>query len=360
MPECLKGHLYGICVWGLQRVLMMKGKTTVWKAFIAVSLIALLTFTCGCIGQEQTTKNRTKVVTDIAGREVVIPENIDVIVTDGAVPVLNSFMHVMGQGDKIAYSMPGLSKYQSVVAPSLKDKPTIQGSIDLEELVKLNPDVVFTASMANVQAFEERGLTVVYLPMPETDAELVGDVVRILGEVFDEQERGERYLSYFDETVARPGEIVASIPDDQRLKVLYCDYKTMTAHHRWWIEEAGGISVSKNNIAKRTTFDLEKLIAWDPDVIFVRGHDIDLVYDDARLSGISAVKNGKVYATPSGTGPWGYSSEQPLMVLLTAKMLYPEQFEDIDMEAETIAFFKEFYNCDITREQAAEILGGTA
>lgn len=339
---------------------MMKETSTVLKAFITLSFIALLAFTCGCTGQEQATDSGTKVVTDVAGREVVIPKNIDIIVTDGAVPVLNSFMFVMGKGDKIAYSTPGLSKYQSVVSPGLRDKPKIQGGIELEELVKINPDIVFTASMPKVEVFEERGLTVVFLPMPETDAELVKDVVRILGEVFDEQERGERYIRYFDETVARPGKVVASIPDNQRPKVLYCNYKTMTAHHRWWIEKAGGISVSKNNVAKRITFDLEKLIAWDPDVIFLGGQEIDLVYNDTRLSGVSAVKNRNVYAIPSGTGPWGYSSEQPLMVLLAAKTLYPEQFKDLDMEAEVIAFYKEFYNCDITRDQAAEILSGTA
>jgi len=47
-------------------------------------------------------------------------------------------------------------------------------------------------------------------------------------------------------------------------------------------------------------------------------------------------------------------------VLWVAKTIYPEQFKDFDMEAEVIAFYKEFYNCDITREQAAEILSGTA
>ena len=72
----------------------MRGKTTVWKTFITISLIALLTFACGCIGQGQATDSETKVVTDMAGREVTIPKSIDSIVTIGSVPVLNSFMFV--------------------------------------------------------------------------------------------------------------------------------------------------------------------------------------------------------------------------------------------------------------------------
>jgi len=351
----------------------MKGKTTGWKAFIALSLIALLAFSCGCTGQGQATDSGTKVITDMAGREVVIPKNIDTIVTDGAVPVLNSFMFVMGQGDKIANNLPdsfikqGKWKYQYVIEPSLKNKPTIQtmsGDFNLEELMKINPDVAFTMSMSSVDKLEKNGIPVVYLSW--TDAEDVKDTLLLLGEVFGEQEKAERYVRYFDEATARPGKVVASMPDDQRPKVLFCSYKGMSVNHKiaeWYIEKAGGIAVAKEaHVAESLKFDLEQLLAWDPDVLILSSHDENpLVYNDTRLSGVSAVKNGKVYASPMGAHLWCHrTSEQPLMVLWTAKTIYPEQFKDFDMEAEVMTFYKEFYNCEITREQAAEILSGTA
>ncbi|KDE55462.1 hypothetical protein EI28_06930, partial [Methanoculleus sp. MH98A] len=97
---------------------MMKETSTVLKAFITLSFIALLAFTCGCTGQGQATDSGTTVVTDMAGREVVVPKNIDSIVTIGSVPVQNSFMFIMGKGDKIANNLPdsfikqGKWKYQ--------------------------------------------------------------------------------------------------------------------------------------------------------------------------------------------------------------------------------------------------------
>ena len=341
--------------------LKMKNTNMVWKTFIVISLIALLAFTCGCTGQEQATDSGTKVVTDMAGREVTIPKNIDSIVTIGPVPVMNSFIFAIGQGDKIANDLPesfvrgGMYECQYVIEPGLRNKPRIQATfedINLEELMKINPDVAFTTSMTSVETLDKRGITVIYLPVTETSAEGVKDLMRLLGEVFGEQERAERYARYFDETVARPGRVVESLPDDQRPKVLYCNYNDMTAHHRWWIEEAGGISVAKNSAAARITFDPEKLIAWNPDVIIVfTPEQIALIQGDTRLSGVSAVKNGNVHV-----GPWSYSSDQPLMVLWTAKTIYPEQFKDLDMEAEVIAFYKEFFDCEITRDQAAEVL----
>lgn len=154
------------------------------------------------------------------------------------------------------------------------------------------------------------------------------------------------------------------MPDDQRPKVLFCSYKRMTVCSvaEWRIEKAGGIAVSKNDQIKEGMFDLEQLLVWDPDVIILLSpEEIDLVYNDTRLSSVSAIKNGNVYAAPAGAHYWwGSTCETPLMVLWTAKTLYPEQFKDLDMEAEVIAFYKEFFGCEITREQAAEILSGTA
>ena len=353
---------------------MMKETSTILKTFIVLSLIALLAFACGCTGQGQATDSGTKVVTDMAGREVVVPKSIDSIVTIGSVPVQNSFMFVMGQGGKIANGLPesfikgGRHKYQYVVEPNLKNKPTIQpttGDFDLEELIMINPDVAFTMSMPSVDKLEKNGIPVIYLSW--TDAEDVKDLMRLLGEVFDEQERAERYVRYFDEATARPGKAVASIPDDQRPKVLFCSYNSMSAGHKiaeWYIEKAGGIAVAKEaHVAESLKFDLEQLLVWDPDVLILGNHnEIPLVYNDTRLSSVSAVKNGRVYApTPMGAHSWSArTSETPLMVLWTAKTIYPEQFKDLDMEAEVMTFYKEFYNCEITRDQAAEILSGTA
>ncbi len=354
-------------------VTKMKGMNTAWKAFIALSVIALLTLACGCTGQGQATESETKVVTDMAGREGTIPTTINTIVTIGSVPVQNSFMFAMGQGDKIANGLPdsfiqgGRHKYQYVFEPGIKNKPTIQtttGDFNIEELMNLNPDVVFTMTMPFVETLEKNDIPVIYLSWG--DAEDVKDLMLLLGEVFGEQERAERYVAYFDETTARPGRVVASVPDEQRPKVLYCSYKSMSVAHKigeWWIAKAGGIPVSDNNrVEEGMKFDMEQLLAWDPDVIVLNSPDeVEMVYGDARASGVSAVKSGNVYSTPTGAHYWCHrTSETPLMVLWTAKTIYPEQFKDLDLEAETMAFYKEFFGCDITREQAAEILGGKA
>ncbi|MBR4795442.1 MAG: Fe3+-citrate ABC transporter substrate-binding protein, partial [Lachnospiraceae bacterium] len=47
--------------------------------------------------------------------------------------------------------------------------------------------------------------------------------------------------------------------------------------------------------------------------------------------------------------------DTPLTLLYLAKCAYPEKFEDIDMIAETIKYYKEVFGVTLTQEQAERI-----
>lgn len=347
----------------------MKRKTTVWRAFIIVLILALVTLTCSA-GHEPATDNGTKVVTDMAGREVTIPKNIGSIATvGGGLPPVNSYIFAIGQGKKIANDLPdifakaGRHEYQYVIEPGLKSKPRIQTTaldFSLEDLMKINPDIAFTMNKNSMEIIEKSGIPVIYLSSSKSEK----DVMKLLGEIFGEEERAKKYARYFDDTIARVDKVISSIPDDKRLKVLFWNYKGMSECTicKGRIEKSGGIPVSTNDSSNEGQFDYEQLLTWDPDVmVLLNPEEIDQVYNDKRLSGVSAVKNKKVYLTPTGAHYWwGTTCETPLMVLWTAKTIYPEQFKDLDMEEEVIHFYKEFFDCDLTRKQAAGILSGKA
>ena len=74
-------------------------------------LLLLLSFVVGCsqpasnaldkTDTQQETPDTTKTVTDMAGREVTIDGDIETIGTFGSIGVLNAFVELMGDGDKI-------------------------------------------------------------------------------------------------------------------------------------------------------------------------------------------------------------------------------------------------------------------
>ncbi|GAA4494633.1 TroA family protein [Gluconacetobacter tumulicola] len=102
---------------------------------------------------------------------------------------------------------------------------------------------------------------------------------------------------------------------------------------------------------------VEQIAAWDPDIIILGG-DAG-VFDPAAVqwAGLRAVRAGRIYRNPAGVFPWDrYGIEYPLQLLWTAQILYPDRFARVDMKEETIRFYKDFFEYDLSASDAARIL----
>jgi iron complex transport system substrate-binding protein len=316
---------------------------------------------------------KTKTITDMMGRNVTIPSPVQKVVTIGSVPVQNSFIFALGKNGTIANGLPdsfikqGRWKYQYVFARNLKGEPGMQSSTyepNIEEIIKAGPEVVFTMDQATVNTLDKSGINVVYLSW--VDAEDVKKLMTLMGDIYDRKDAAQEYVQFFDTTIQRVDARVAQIPADQRPKVLYFQYSSLTVPHKigdWWITKAGGKSVTD---APRQTETLkiepEQILRWNPDIMIVATpSEIDAVYNDTRLSTVNAVRNKRVYITPMGAHIWSHRGiETPLTVLWAAKLFYPEKFADLDLEQETTAFYQKFFGYTLVPEQVKEILSGKA
>jgi len=63
---------------------------------------------------------------------------------------------------------------------------------------------------------------------------------------------------------------------------------------------------------------------------------------------------------PIGISRWGHpgSLEIPLAILWTAKTVYPDRFPDLDIAAETRAFYQKFFSYDLSDEMLGMMLSG--
>ena len=145
---------------------------------------------------------------------------------------------------------------------------------------------------------------------------------------------------------------VSALPEGERLTVYRCAAAiTKASHTPWasnWIRTAGGVPVADDG----TTGDvsLEKIAAWDPDVISTSAK-VEGLLNDPSLQKLKAIKNGAVYKSPKGCMGWDTPSpEVPLGFAWLAQMLYPDRFEDIDLEKEAKGFYERFYHYDLTDE----------
>ena len=70
-------------------------------------------------------------------------------------------------------------------------------------------------------------------------------------------------------------------------------------------------------------------------------------------SEVDAVKNGKVYKMPLGMyRSYTCGVDTPVTLLWMAKTVYPELFADIDITAETRAYYREVFGIELTDDQA--------
>lgn len=314
-------------------------------------------------------------VTDLAGREVVLPGQVRRVACLDVLCYQKLFM--LGQSGKAVLMYFTDAPWMRFTNPAVESIPMIEGEPNLEDLIARKVDVAFFAYDTRRMAAKlaDIGIPgVVSQPQgrrADTASGFVEEIKRsvlVYGEVLGGEAlaRAREWCDYFDSRVGYVTSRTAAIPAAARPRVYYL--RGPTALHTqgrsgdtfWYGEMAGGDMVVKNDsLAVKGPVSMEKIIAWNPQVVVVgRQYPLDLVLADARWGNVSAVKGGRVYPVPSGVFYWDGGLEGVLLMEYLAKKLHPELFEDLDLAAEVKDFYARFYRCALTDAQAAALLAG--
>jgi len=317
----------------------------------------------------QTPAAQDRIVKDMAGREVKLPPVIEKTVTIGSVPVINSFIFAVGGGGTIENGLPEFArkprwKYQTVFAPTIADKPIMQAASgnepQTEEILKAEPDVVFTMDKATVSALEGKGINAFYLENKKPED--VKEIVRLMGEIFGKPEAAEQYGQYFDGVLQRVEAAVSGISADKRPKVLNLNVDSMSQPHliaEWWITAAGGVSVTNDGREQEALgLSMEQILDWNPDVLIVASAaQKENVMQDEKFAQISAVANKRIIVAPTGAHTWANRTvEQPLTVLWAHNHFYPELLGEAELLKEVQEFYIQFFGTTLEDDQVKEIL----
>lgn len=346
------------------------------RKWISLMLMVLLCVTsCGAPVAEDGVAEAT--IVDSAGREVAIPDEVDSIAClyayAGHATVL------LGQEEKIVAVVNGLKRdvLMQRKVPGIEDMPTPYTSraINIETLLALAPDISFVR-LYNLQSQGEReklegsGLTFVgvdYVTMAEQM-----ETIRFMGQALGAEDRAEAYLTYYEETLQRIEDRVSEIPEEERLRVYHSVNEVVRTDvagsmtdellgmaGAWNVVTDEGSAIKREGEKAYTS--VEQIYQWDPDVVLVNEPDAYRYFmEQDAFSGLRAVREGQVIQLPVGISRWGHpgSIETPMAGLFIAKALYPDQFQDVDMVAETRAFYKTFFQMDLSDEEISMILQG--
>lgn len=332
---------------------------------IALSFLILMT---GCSNSSASNQG-SNVITDLAGDEVELPDEIVGVITRVNTA---SFMAAMGKADLIkgTYKYMQNDKWAGFMFPELNNAVNFTSTPTAESFYELDANLCLWSSQGTSDSLRSHGIASLTITFEEDGA--MKRTADIMGEIFDEKKWAEKWNEYYDNTLEM---IEKRTKDIENKKVVYYVhgagnegiYHTAAGGtiSEKWILQSGGVFATHDTTGFGIDITAEELIKMDPQVIVIGGiyHEAmeEELYSDATLSQITAVKEQEIYNVPVGLIPWDqYGVEYPLLCLWTAKILYPEQFEDVDMIDETIKFYDEYCGVTLTKEQAQYMIDGKA
>ncbi|MDE2519199.1 MAG: iron ABC transporter substrate-binding protein [Methanocorpusculum sp.] len=343
------------------------------KKIMSIGILLLLITVCltaGCIQTSDPHETETITITDSAGREVVIPADPQRIAVSGSgstrlvayLGALDRVVAVDSQDGKTTQTSD-LRPY-GLANPGLRELPTLgtaKGQIEPERLLAASPDLILKSTSGTDLAGEADELTaktgipvVLYSQYdPGTKPDEFAENLRLLGKVLGKEERAEEILKYFDAIREDLASRTKDIPDEGK-PMLYVGGVAYSGSHGFYSTQPNYLPfryLSANNAAagadtgsgttENAKVAKEQILAWDPDILFVDlatltaagGGSIVELSTDPSYNSMTAVQTGEVYAVLPHTS-MGANYETILAdAYYIGKVLYPEQFADIDPAA---------------------------
>lgn len=321
-----------------------------------------------------------KSVTDDLGYDVILPEEINRIVIADLPPLVHAYYMVNGSVDGLVGAPENNALVDTmlpVVYPEVKELETgfrAGGELNMEELLALEPDVIFYRSDNEKTGELIRGTgvpAVAFQTFNNDNGNTVSAVegwLKMLGEILGKEENTQEVIDMAYQRIGFIQSRMWDIPEDEKVKMLYL---TSTSKEQikvsgeglfglFWATIAGAEDMSEGDLKGAKVISMEQLYTYNPEVIFMVFSSLtpEDMYNDPNFAEIEAVKNHRVYQAPLGIFTWyGPSTDVPLSFLWHAIMLYPEVFEDVDLVEMAKEHYTEHYDYILT-DQDIEFMFG--
>ena len=365
---------------------------------LCLLMMTVLILLSGCGSNEKNAQKesaskddiKTHVIVDHLGYEVEVPYEINRIAVGNILPLPSVLTVFFDSASKLVGISPNSMNAAEngllgELYPEILDAKTehMNGTeVNLEELMKLNPEIVFYSASQPEQGEQLRnaGFAAVAISVNEWEydaMETLNQWILLLGEIFPENDKSAAVTDYSKEIYELVQERVADIPGEEKERVFflfkYSDTNLQTSGSKFfgqfWAEAAGAVNVAEEiQMDNQVDANMEQIYAWNPSMIFITNFTTaqpEDLYSNAvgnyDWSAIDAVKNQKVYKMPLGMyRSYTPGADTPVTLLWFAKTIYPELFADIDIIQETKNYYKEVFGIELSDTQAAAIFAPEA
>lgn len=319
-------------------------------------------------------------ITDMAGRTMTVPAQIDSVFSTG--PVAAIYLYTLVPDKLLGWNYELNDIEKSIILEQYHDLPNFgQGdAINYEAVIAAGPTIALNVTSINEGSMddsdalaEQLGVPVVMVSSDLLDAP---EVYRFMGELFGVEEQAEALAAYAEETFNAISGL--DIPDEEKVRIYYgngedsLETAPAGSSHGQIIDLVNAVNVADLELGdgSRVQISAEQLLAWDPDVIIVNGEPksnmtgsaaAEAILSDPIFATLKAVQNGAVYGTPNAPFSWVDRPPGPNRIIgmrWLSGLIYPE-YLNFDVDEEVREFFQLFYHVELSDEQLASLYDGT-
>ena len=346
----------------------MNAKRLLILLFLLVPVVFL---SAGGIGDRPSGRTGdTRTITDVLGRVVQIPVRPERIITLGpGAPRIAAYLDVMdmlvGAERYNAETFTVIRDYNPVHHELFRTLPLVGSGGGIgnnnafpEEIIMLAPDLIIAAYTLEAADELQRQTGIPVVSIMHSTGLAPADfyaAMRVFAEAVGVQERCETILAYMDIMLEDLNRRTAGIPESEKLSA-YAG--AVTWNGRRGIAGTYSVfgifdAINARNAAYDPAIpgfflaDLESIVIWDPDIIFLDPGNMDLVNDEFAsnpgfFNSLRAVREGQVYTMPS----FNFANTNTTYAFINAyyagTILFPQQFADINISekaAEILTMF---------------------
>jgi iron complex transport system substrate-binding protein len=352
---------------------MKNQKIIIITAIVIIAVIGVI----GLYMNNQNSSFNGGKLTDMSGRSVNVPAEINkTYATAGSVTTI---IYMLAPDKMIGWnSINGTQQYMQAKYQSL---PVLgggqgqgQGNANYETIISKSPDVVFTGHSGDNNTIDNIQQKFGAIPVVDVEGDnnlsSIIPAIKFMGYVLGEQNQSDDLINFYQNVLNQVNSTVSTMPDSEKKKVYYArsaDGLTTFAPGSpqvQLINLCGGVNVVQAPVQSGGMgVSMELVLEWNPDVIITSSPQFySSVYSNPLWQNINAVKNKQVYLTPQDPFNWFESPPGANTIMgipWTAKVLYPDKFNNLDLKGLTKEFYSKFYHYNLTDANVSSILSSS-
>ncbi|HCI5999562.1 TPA: ABC transporter substrate-binding protein [Klebsiella variicola subsp. variicola] len=334
-------------------------------------------------------------VTDLAGRSVIVNTPASrIILADSRMLLPMSLLHpedalknIVAWDDSMKTRAPDMGRYFARQFPQLGKIPVFinpyRSTFSVEQAIQLKPDlIIFDTGIVSklrgegtLAVLEKSNIPVIFIDFRQKPLVNTPVSMRLLGTVTGETQNAERFIRHWEQLLQRTRERVAAIPKKQWPGVVFENHAGMTGmtccsvfgrdSFGEFIPAAGGRNLMADKVPSRgAEVSPELLITARPDIWLMSGADwsqrgtssqaVPLGYEATRTTTLprllALMQRPTVNVLPVAKSTrvmaiYHQFYDSPFNVVALeaiAKLFHPQQFADIDPQADLEALYRDY------------------